>query len=904
MSARLLISAGAICALAITVGCPGRPPPPSEVPHARLSISSPVVLGGDVHEYPLLVCGTQGVICNEHALQAVSATADDPAVIEILEALIQDPWQARIHLRALAPGQTTVRVVLTDDKGTAHSAQGDVQVLAPTRVELRPTCSAADASEPYLFPVSSRIELTYGVYAGETLLHGYWSAPFDAGAIVPLSTSTGRAVFRTPPAPGLNAITTPADPALHLEIQTYNLASIDTVDVRVAPGGGSDPHVVTDPPSAIPIELEYGVGGRRVCGKMGEGFDGEWDSPERFGVSFTSRASGPCALAADGGTALESRSARRQVYGRSEGFCGVRAGVDGGPGWGFTGVWFKSPLPRVPGSWTWENPTPQGDTVTAMGGTGPGDLWAATSEGALLHWDGGTWTATSTGMDVILLAVWSAAPDDAWACGTSGALFHWDGARWTQVHSGAAVNLNGLWGTSGQDVWAVGQSGTILHYDGSAWTKVASGTKADLRSIWGSGDDIWIGSSTGVLRWNGSTWVEALAGADGGFLVNGSASDDVWAAGNTIARWNGAAWTPVATDAGQLKALHVATRDRAWAVGELGIYRWDGASWALSGSPGGSPTPLRVIREVAADDVWAAGSLGEMARWDGLSWNMVSGGISGAGRWLNDVWGSSADDLWAVGVEYAPGTGQASGVILRRGTAGWASVATTFDPLRAVWGTGPSDVWAAGDYGMVVHFDGASWTPVPSGTTKHLRAIWGTGPNDVWIVGAQSVLLRWDGRAFAKSLVGHCDILGCGDSDHSVIWGTSANDVWVGGTTSWTDWGLWHWNGWLWTEQRPTVAGKRGAVHGIWGSGPNDVWVNAGALVHWDGVGWTKVFTGYPVGDLLGFGPDDVWAGNLHWDGASWTIVESPSPLGPLWGTDSNHLWTVGTNAKVMRYGP
>jgi len=70
--------------------------------------------------------------------------------------------------------------------------------------------------------------------------------------------------------------------------------------------------------------------------------------------------------------------------------------------------------------------------------------------------------------------------------------------------------------------------------------------------------------------------------------------------------------------------------------------------------------------------------------------------------------------------------------------------------LRRV-GSGPNDVWAVGWDGTILHFDGAAWSSMPSGTTDPLQAVRGTAANDVWIVGQGGSILHWDGATWSKA---------------------------------------------------------------------------------------------------------------------------------------------------------
>jgi hypothetical protein len=77
--------------------------------------------------------------------------------------------------------------------------------------------------------------------------------------------------------------------------------------------------------------------------------------------------------------------------------------------------------------------------------------------------------------------------------------------------------------------------------------------------------------------------------------------------------------------------------------------------------------------------------------------------------------------------------------------------------LYKIWGTGADDVWAVGDAGLVVHWGGAAegWVEVPSGTDIDLISLWGTGPDEILAVGGRTggVLSRWDGAQWTAQEV-------------------------------------------------------------------------------------------------------------------------------------------------------
>jgi hypothetical protein len=185
--------------------------------------------------------------------------------------------------------------------------------------------------------------------------------------------------------------------------------------------------------------------------------------------------------------------------------------------------------------------------------------------------------------------------------------------------------------------------------------------------------------------------------------------------------------------------------------------------------------------------------------------------------------------------------------------------------------------------GTIVHWDGGSWSPFPSGTTQDLiGTVWGTGPADVWAVGAAGTVAHWNGSVWSASRVDNFPVL-------FGVWGSGPNDVWAVGVSVpppgvvAPDQHIAHWDGSAWSATASGTQGVFGAweaLFGVWGSGPNDVWAvgSKGTIVHWDGSTWSPSPSGTTeqLFDVWGSGPNDVWVIGrngtlLHWDGAVWS---------------------------------
>jgi hypothetical protein len=67
------------------------------------------------------------------------------------------------------------------------------------------------------------------------------------------------------------------------------------------------------------------------------------------------------------------------------------------------------------GSWRWQNPLLQGNSLNGAWGSGQADVWAVGDCGTLLHWNGSAWHAVPSGTTAHLHAVWGIGVNDAWA---------------------------------------------------------------------------------------------------------------------------------------------------------------------------------------------------------------------------------------------------------------------------------------------------------------------------------------------------------------------------------------------------------------------------------------------------------------------------------------------------------
>lgn len=233
-------------------------------------------------------------------------------------------------------------------------------------------------------------------------------------------------------------------------------------------------------------------------------------------------------------------------------------------------------------------------------------------------------------------------------------------------------------------------------------------------------------------------------------------------------------------------------------------------------------------------------------------------------------------------------------------------VTSPVDPrfaLTAIWGSSANDVWAVGSGGTVVHFDGTTWKLVPSGIPDTFHAVWGSGPNDVWMGSSCSTLYHlagptgaleqrpafagpgevYPGRVYTIWGAGSdvrvgAQLFGQFDEDAGdIVFGTHLRSVGPDAGGGW--------------EVARGFDGRfvHGTIRAIWGASSSDVWM---AIDNAEEEPWTR-------GSIVRGRQEDGGA-------FTWASVESQSsaPLESLWGTATGDVWGVGSNGIVRHFKP
>jgi hypothetical protein len=628
---------------------------------------------------------------------------------------------------------------------------------------------------------------------------------------------------------------------------------------------------------------------------------------------------------------------------------------DAGVGFGFCSA----------GAWCWSGSATSGTDADLHGvwGSAANDVWAV-GDDTILHWNGQAWSRVPMNVASRFGAVWGSGPRDVWIVGDGGTILHWDGTSLSSVAGAGTATLTAVWGSGPSDVWAVGWAvseqvavSVTLHFDGQTWTSAQQGG-GQLASVWGSGaKDVWAVGVGTVLHWNGDSWSRVDLDDSGVFLtaVWGSGPSDVWAVGNgTSYHWDGSVWSnripcdPQGEDSLQY-AVWGAGPGAATVISRNNgdVLRFTGQTWGAVASV--APARVNAMWGSGADDIWAVGDSGAIAHLAGGVWTAPAD-TSGVGE-LTAVWGSGPDDVWALG---------ATAATHWNGSA-WTKVALPV-PLRpssgvpqlyGVWGSGAKDVWVVGgfissfsaindathldpyDFGFgpsfILHWDGSAWSaasgfPSTADAVFVLHGVWGSGPADVWAVGGGPVvsggdgptILHWNGATWTP-VASNAKT----PEPLKAVWGSGPDDVWaVGGSNSLNGSSamMLHFDGHVWSDLTPAFNPGGPALPGleaVWGSGPNDVWAvggtfgNSSLVAHWDGKAWTASPTvaASELHGVWGSGPDDVWAVGaggvaLHWTGTNWATRDSGThdELFGVWGLGADDVWLVGADGAILHH--
>jgi len=158
---------------------------------------------------------------------------------------------------------------------------------------------------------------------------------------------------------------------------------------------------------------------------------------------------------------------------------------------------------------------------------------------------------------------------------------------------------------------------------------------------------------------------------------------------------------------------------------------------------------LKDVFAISENDVWVVGEITSQnkrygaALWDGTKWTLKELDAEGINVRPRGIWAFSNDNIWFAcgGIFHWDGT---------QTTYEWARDLDTDESVEKVWGSDPDNIYFVGKEGIIIHYDGANFTRMDSGTNAELKDIDGvydpvTGKTRIWVAGV-CVLLYSEGK--------------------------------------------------------------------------------------------------------------------------------------------------------------
>ena len=298
-----------------------------------------------------------------------------------------------------------------------------------------------------------------------------------------------------------------------------------------------------------------------------------------------------------------------------------------------------------------------------------------------------------------------------------------------------------------------------------------------------------------IAKWTGNTWLPVGGGMDGAVyaltVFDDGTGPALYAGGafvtaggvtvNGVARWDGGSWSALGSgvsgcafadppgspcwtvvealavyDDGVGNALYVGgSFELAGGQTTNGVARWDGSVWSALGSgvagcwPSGwcyaSVKSLAVWNDGAGDALYAGGVfeqadgliVNSVARWDGVSWSPLNGGVSGG---LSTVDALTVFDDGSGPSLYVGGFYIAAGGLTTNNIAKWDGVAwaalnagmnSRVNALAVFDDESGAALYAGGGFttaggagaSYIARWDGGAWSALSSGTDDTVRAL-------------------------------------------------------------------------------------------------------------------------------------------------------------------------------------
>lgn len=297
-----------------------------------------------------------------------------------------------------------------------------------------------------------------------------------------------------------------------------------------------------------------------------------------------------------------------------------------------------------------------------------------------------------------------------------------------------------VWGSGSDNIWIAGKKSEISRFKVDHWEVIENPSKdpqSTIRSIYGTNNTVIFAGEVSEYGGRGELYNRLFEGSwdiplslniNNEYNLNEPVSigmHSIWS--HDLSTW-------IAGRCGCAMCIVDVPNGNS---GKLTLSRkpWFSVDNTCGGNSSEEFSFMYGIWGIDNDNIWAVGThrlskslRGEIFHWENGAWSSVNS----ITQPLRAVWGSSKNDVWAVGDE---------GVIIHWNGSVWDAVKYENRRLNSIWGYDDVNIWAVGDGGIILHFDGSSWKQQPSPTENNLHGVYGSGPHDVWIVGDKGTVL-------------------------------------------------------------------------------------------------------------------------------------------------------------------
>jgi ligand-binding sensor domain-containing protein len=335
------------------------------------------------------------------------------------------------------------------------------------------------------------------------------------------------------------------------------------------------------------------------------------------------------------------------------------------------------------------------------------------------------------------------APDaELWAATMDGMVLHWNGSSWSTLDPGRPnpdATISAIAVDAAGRPWIGWYAGGVSRYHGSSWTTFDANSAAPLGQAVSSivqlpDGALWVATALGLARFDGTSWTDrtpytldratasVAAGPDGTIWVAvGEHNTNGAVRAMSVRRFDGHAWVAyvpadgLPVDAGSFTASVAPTIHATYVGTGAGIYQLANEGWERAWPPDESATNLSPLIAISHDELWARNETG--------LWHFRNG------AWTNDPIDPSRPTDAPTAMALAP-----DGTLWEAGATG---VAYLRDGRWTVVDTGAA-------YAVAVDARGTVW--VAGGTTDQ------SGAPELWT-------LRFDGTSWVRRMIAGCPLV-------------------------------------------------------------------------------------------------------------------------------------------------